>query len=217
MGVVYAIFDPRSAKLVYIGKAGSFARRVRNHLLRLRKNEHENRRLQSLHSFLARTNQPLVFREVLEADDSSVAEIEKKLIRLVRARGTDLFNVSSGGEGGAGPRSEETKARISAALKGVRKPPRTQDHIEKIRAKKTGVTYSEDVRKKKSTTMLVAATRGSRHYLSKITEHDVVSIRRLLAAGHTQTAVAGMFGISRSSVLQIHLGRAWKHVPSEAV
>lgn len=53
--------------------------------------------------------------------------------------------------------------------------------------------------------------RGSRNGHAKISESDVIEIRRL-ALTHTQAAVANKFNVSQSSVAHMLRGDTWKHV-----
>lgn len=60
--------------------------------------------------------------------------------------------------------------------------------------------------------------RGSRSGMAKITEADVVEIRRLWALGwkkgmRTLASIGVMFGISKGSTYQIVHRQTWKHVP----
>lgn len=54
--------------------------------------------------------------------------------------------------------------------------------------------------------------RGSRQHLSKLTENDVISIKRLLQLGEKQKEIARKYGISPATVNSIAKGRTWKHV-----
>jgi len=56
------------------------------------------------------------------------------------------------------------------------------------------------------------APRGERHPLAKLTEADVIKIRRRLAAGEFQREIAADFGVSRSAVSVIATGRTWSHL-----
>lgn len=58
----------------------------------------------------------------------------------------------------------------------------------------------------------VNAARGERCALSKLTEGQVLEIRRRRAAGERQIALAREFGINRSLVWQIVTRRIWRHV-----
>lgn len=50
---------------------------------------------------------------------------------------------------------------------------------------------------------------------AKLTEADIPEIRRLRAAGLSQSAVGARFGVKQALISKIELGLAWKHVPSE--
>ncbi len=53
---------------------------------------------------------------------------------------------------------------------------------------------------------------GEKNGFAKLTEAQVVQIKKLLADGLTQQAIAYQFNISRSTVRDINLGRRWGHV-----
>ncbi len=49
----------------------------------------------------------------------------------------------------------------------------------------------------------------------KLQAADVIEIRRLRAAGHTQQDLAERFGVSRTTVQQIERRETWRHLPDE--
>lgn len=53
---------------------------------------------------------------------------------------------------------------------------------------------------------------GERNHQSKLTEADVIEIRRLSKAGVGCRPIAIKFGLSRSTAHAIAVGRAWRHV-----
>ena len=55
-------------------------------------------------------------------------------------------------------------------------------------------------------------SRGEGHSRAKLTEEQVVAVRRRAAAGETQVSIARAFGVESSTVGQIVLGIAWRHV-----
>jgi hypothetical protein len=56
-------------------------------------------------------------------------------------------------------------------------------------------------------------TKGSRHYLAKLTEDDVCEIRRAYAAGDSnQRELGEAYGILQTTVSRIVLRRSWKHI-----
>lgn len=55
--------------------------------------------------------------------------------------------------------------------------------------------------------------RGSKRSDAKLDELKVSRIKQLLSTGAvTQKQIAGIFGVSRSTILGIHIGKTWKHV-----
>jgi hypothetical protein len=54
--------------------------------------------------------------------------------------------------------------------------------------------------------------KGEKHHLAKLTEADVLSIRKRLVAGETQTALARAFGVSQSQISLIGLRKKWGHL-----
>lgn len=53
---------------------------------------------------------------------------------------------------------------------------------------------------------------GSRHAQAKLTDADVIQIRRRVGEGQTQRAVADAFGISQSLVSMLFRRTAWRHL-----
>lgn len=56
------------------------------------------------------------------------------------------------------------------------------------------------------------ATRGEKRPAHKLTEYDVVQIRRRLATGEHPKAIAPDFHITDKVIYEIRARRAWKHV-----
>lgn len=54
---------------------------------------------------------------------------------------------------------------------------------------------------------------GEGHHSAKLTESDVVEIRKRLKAGDRQKDIARDFGVSTCPISQIKRGIIWKHVP----
>lgn len=55
---------------------------------------------------------------------------------------------------------------------------------------------------------------GSANPSSKLTESQVLEIRRLRKCGHTLTSIAEKFEVSFGLIGHITTGRSWKHLPS---
>jgi len=57
--------------------------------------------------------------------------------------------------------------------------------------------------------------KGEKHYRSKLTNKDIMKIRRLSKKGYKQKYIAKLFGICRGHVSQIILRKRWKHIKAE--
>jgi len=56
--------------------------------------------------------------------------------------------------------------------------------------------------------------RGMRHWKAKLTDEQVVYIKRRLADGMFQRSLAELFNVARITISDIATGRRWKHVTS---
>ena len=56
------------------------------------------------------------------------------------------------------------------------------------------------------------STRGSKNARAKLSPEQVRQIRSRLSAGESGTAIARDFGLSQSTVCDIHTGRTWGHL-----
>lgn len=54
--------------------------------------------------------------------------------------------------------------------------------------------------------------RGEHHGQARLTETNVIEIRKLLAQGMPQQAIASRFGVSRMTIWKIKMGICWAHV-----
>ena len=53
---------------------------------------------------------------------------------------------------------------------------------------------------------------GSKHGMAKLTEQDIVEIRRLLKTNIKQTLIAKQFSVTRSLISAIKCNKIWNHV-----
>lgn len=75
------------------------------------------------------------------------------------------------------------------------------DHLEDLsKSPFEGVRHSHDGRF------------GSNHYLSKLTDEDVLEIREARARGVGSKSLAERYGVSQKAIWGITNGRTWKHV-----
>lgn len=56
------------------------------------------------------------------------------------------------------------------------------------------------------------AVKGSRHHKAKLTEEQVIEIRKRLAAGEFTTTLAVEFGVRSTLISMIRLRQIWRHI-----
>ena len=121
---IYALKDPSTDVIRYVGWALDVKRRVQAHLLKAAANKtHKDRWILKL-----RTEGITPSVEILEtgtSDDKKQAE--RAWIFRLRALGYDLTNTTDGGDGALGfTQSAEARAKIAAAGTGRKRSPETQ-------------------------------------------------------------------------------------------
>lgn len=135
---IYVLLDPRTGAIRYVGKADNPKKRLNDHLRQCRRGE--THRARWLRSLLAEGTRPIleVIDEVAQAEWSAA---ECAYVTFYKEQGCDLVNATPGGEGmGAGEghplfgktRPPETRAKLSAALKGRKPPPFSAEHCANI-------------------------------------------------------------------------------------
>ncbi len=165
---IYALVDPSTAEVRYIGQTCDFIRRTREHARGYDKGRtHKNIWVRSL----SRAGlEPLVI-VLEECAEETYAEAERRWIARYRSAGARLTNLTDGGEGAPGHiKTEEERKKLSLALKGRKRPPEvgqkmsatkkrngpTQKSLDAIRLVSLGNIgrkHSAESRAKKSTTL----------------------------------------------------------------
>ena len=99
----------------------------------------------------------------------------------------------------------ESKKKMSDAHKGK---VLSKEHRENLGKARLGKLHTEETKRKISDAHL-----GEKHWSTKLTENDVLEIRRLYSTGnYTQDKIGLMYGIARSTVSGITERRRWKHI-----
>lgn len=160
-----------------------------------------------------------------------LGDLEKLYIGLFRSWGLKVLNRGEGGRTnyGVSPSletrliisknnanrviSKETGARISARLKGKKKPARFGAKVAKTK-KERGYRHSDEVRKIISDAVMstyspVVETIRSINK-AKLSPHDVVLIRGMLSQGVRHPKIAKEFNVAVSNISAIATGRSWK-------
>ena len=112
--VIYALCDPQSGEIRYVGNTASPRTRLKSHLAEARTG-HPCHRCWWLRSLAS----PPMFRPLAILPPNSGQEMEIRTIARFRALGYRLTNGTDGGIGGTGRKhTREARARMSAAKMG---------------------------------------------------------------------------------------------------
>lgn len=129
--------------------------------------------------------------------------------------GMDASNMAVRQRAGGFPRGEEhhnivlTEANVFAILALLHK-----GYSAKSIAKQFGVSRQtiHDIAVGRTWTRLARPEGFAPRTNRKLTEAQVQEIRALLAAGHTNTAIAPQFGVTRTTIHAIATGRTWRRI-----
>ena len=142
---IYALKDPRTDEVRYVGWTGSPAsRRLTAHISDARYTKWDTEKSRWIKSLLEEKLRPII--EVIESGSGvGWLDAERRWIRHYRSIGT-LTNISSGGHGPSGiiasaetrakqsaarigrRMSAESRAKVSASKRGVKRPPFSQEY-----------------------------------------------------------------------------------------
>jgi len=145
---IYALNDPETGRIRYIGKSNNLKERIRMHL-KDKKHTHKCHWIQSL---LARDLKPRL-QILAEVSEDRWQMWERGYIEIFRNAGYDLVNGTDGGDGVCltGPKnpmfgkhlSQEHKDKLSRATKGIPKSPETR---LKMSVNRRGMKFSDSHR-----------------------------------------------------------------------
>ena len=199
---IYALGDPETGMIRYIGKSIRPWERLRNHINEPPSNCHRSHWIQSLK---AKGLEPIL--NILESARGAWPwqEAEKFWIARGRALGWPLTNNTDGGDGVEGL-PPEARAKMAATWRGRKHRP---ESIDKMRIRSQAQRHSPETKAKMS-----AAHRGRRitwiatiaEANRKITREMVAAIQARLAAGERTGALAHEFGVHRTTMSKIKMG-----------
>jgi len=172
---------------------------------------------------------------LFEHDDYSF--IKEKEIEFIALHGRSdlglgsLCNLTNGGDGCLGLiHSDEAKLKMSIPNKGKVIPEEQRRKVSefhkgkvtseetkrKISLANTGEKnhmYGKKVSEETLNKMIKSAKRGSENVTSKLTEEDVLNIRKMYNSGnYSLRKLSIIFNVSKSNVLSIVNLKTWKHI-----
>jgi len=189
----------------YIGSAVCLRARKIRHLREMRGNKHRNPHLQSAFNLYGES----VFEfRVIELCDISILKDREQFFldteRLGFNIAPDAFSSMRGRK-----HTDEWRAKHSAQMKGRKF---SEEHKRKIGEANQGRSKSKEWRHKISQTLMKTAARGEAVANSKLTESDVIEIRKLNKQGISFHGIARLFNVYQSTIERIVHRKTWKHI-----
>lgn len=210
---IYVLVDPSTNALRYVGKTTQPETRMKDHL-RARSNV-LSRKECWVKSLAAKIIQPemkiMTWVPSAEAD-----EAERTFINLFRSFGFDLVNGTDGGDGGA-ITDPDALRRIREAHLGSTHSDETKELMSRSqRAFWAGNEAAREAARERNLRLGLTPPRkgyGEENDQSKLTEADVVEIRRLLNSGVALADVHNAFDfVSKQAVWFAGTGKTWVKV-----
>jgi len=151
MTYIYALSDPRTNAIRYVGKSNDPDRRLQDHIVQAPRNKYRTARW--VNSLIQQGLVPGI--EILEeVVDSEWQVSERKWILLCRAQGCDLTNHTDGGEGVHNP-DKEARERLSKSRRALFQKPGFR--------KKMRLVYQDPKRCAKISHALVGKPKSKEH------------------------------------------------------
>jgi len=223
---IYALCDPTSSLIRYVGKSNDPQQRLRNHIYTATSPSVclETYSARWIRSILDRGDRPqLVILE--ETDQDGWPEAERRWIRVLRTAGCELTNATDGGDAGWS-QSAETRQKISDAQKGRKQAPHV---LEAAHAASRGRVHTEDEKARRNAAIRASHNRpewkaaksvqckemgqrppvmfGEDNPRTRLSDAAVVEMRERFQSGERNRDLAERFGVTPASVSQIVRGQ----------
>ena len=116
---IYALCDPETEEIRYIGKANSIRRRYSDHINEC-KTSKISHKISWIKSLLSKGKKPLIkILDEVPQDDWKIWEVY--YIELYKSKGANLTNLTEGGQGGNGYKhSEESREKMRKSKLGIK-------------------------------------------------------------------------------------------------
>lgn len=167
-----------------------------------------------------------------EIDYEYAKEKEIEFISLYKRKidGGTLCNITLGGDGCLGlvhtdeaklkmsiPNrgkiiSEEQKRKVSEFHKGRKRSEETKRRISEANSGEKNYNWGKKVSEETKLKMILSANRGESNLSSKLTDLDVLEIRRLYNEKISSRKLCKIFNVSKTTILYIVNRKTWKHI-----
>lgn len=209
---IYALVDPRSGLVRYVGKSVRPTDRLSNHCNE-QGNSHRHRWLRQLRALELKPTLTIL-EEVTSG--TNWQEAERRWIAYGHAHGWRLTNSTSGGDG-VQDLSPEIRARMALTWTGRKHRPESLLRIGLASKGRTHTqAYKDFMRATMSGRKIVWVNKVSRS-LCKLTAEQIEDVKTALAQGTMQYVIATRYGVHKSTISNIHRGKGYKWLTSETV
>lgn len=199
---IYALIDPNTAKIRYVGKSIRPKQRLQNQMNEV-SNCHRSHWLQSLKKD-GKIPHQVILQEL--DDDAPWQSYEIAWIKHGKEMGWPLTNNTDGGDGVCNL-PEETKRRMSQVWSGRKHKPET---IEKLKFARALRVTSEETRKKHSQSMKGRKITWKEKIAEsnrKINDDQLKAIVYRLQCGAKVIELANEYGVHRTTITKIKQGK----------
>ena len=207
---IYKILNLKNNK-VYIGSAIDINKRWRDHRWHLRENKHHNSHLQSSYNKYGLEN--FKFNIELECGIKDLLVEERKTIKKYNSYNKEFgYNVNDPEHVFLGKKhSEETKKKLSEQKIGNKNP--MYGKKGKFHHNYQKKVSEESKRKISETCRGRLGRRGEKSPASKLTENDVINIRKIYVEKiMNQRELAEKYGVLPSAINLIINRKRWTHI-----
>lgn len=201
--MIYHLQSPSGKS--YVGKTTQeLETRWRRHISRAK-----NGSVSAIHNAIRKYGPSQFSLQVLSTakNEQELNNLERVWIILLRSNICGIgYNMTSGGEHAIF--SDEVRAKMSAAQKGVPKAPISDEHRTNLSKALMGVIRSEEFKKRCS-----LRNRGVRCRFARLTEENVRAIRKeYIPEKVTQQFLADKYGVSPGAIWGVIHRHSWSHL-----
>jgi len=198
---VYALSSSENGRIRYIGQTiQSLSRRLAQHIADAKRFAESK---SYLHRWIRKTLRNGYNLQINLIDSDCVVDLsEAQWIACFRKTTPDLVNTEDGGKTGklGHKLSDETKAKMRG--------PKSVTHRVNISKGLRG-THSE---KRSLSQVGNSKSKGESNRHAVLTENQVIEIKRELKSGCVGSELARKYGVQKSAISKINVGRSWKHI-----